>query len=125
MAITFSTTDGTTQPVTVLSWPQSLHRNEFARVSVKAQIFGQTYTISGELDEDYVLKLARFVDEKMRAVANATSTVDTQKVAVLAALAIADELHSAQRDLGYREDVLREQAERCLVLVERALKQSA
>ncbi|MDQ1407704.1 MAG: cell division protein ZapA, partial [Acidobacteriaceae bacterium] len=66
-------------------------------MSVKAQIFGQTYTISGELDEDYVLKLARFVDEKMRAVANATSTVDTQKVAVLAALAIADELHSAQR----------------------------
>ena len=69
------------------------------RVPVKAEIFGQTYTISGELDEDYVLKLARFVDEKMRAVANATATVDTQKVAVLAALAIADELHSAQRDL--------------------------
>jgi len=44
---------------------------------------------------------------------------------VLAALAIADELHSAQRDIGYREDVLREQAERCLTLVERALKQSA
>jgi cell division protein ZapA len=95
------------------------------RMPVKAEIFGQTYTISGELDEDYVLKLARFVDEKMRAVANATATVDTQKVAVLAALAIADELHSAQRDLGYREEVLREQAERCLVLVERALKQSA
>ena len=95
------------------------------RVPVKVQIFGQTYTISGELDEDYVLKLASFVDEKMRAVANATATVDTQKVAVLAALAIADELHSAQRDLGYREGVLREQAERCLVLVERALKQSA
>jgi cell division protein ZapA len=95
------------------------------RVPVKTEIFGQTYTISGELDEDYVLKLARFLDEKMRAVANATATVDTQKVAVLASLAIADELHSAQRDLGYREDVLREQAERCLVLVERALKQSA
>ncbi len=92
---------------------------------VKTEIFGQMYTIQGELDQDYVLKLANYVDEKMRAVANATSTVDTQKVAVLAALSIADELHSAQRDLGYREDVLREQAERCLTLVERALKQSA
>jgi cell division protein ZapA (FtsZ GTPase activity inhibitor) len=51
--------------------------------------------------------------------------VDTQKIAVLAALAIADDLHSAQRERGYREDVLREQAERCLTLVERALKQSA
>lgn len=92
---------------------------------VKTEIFGQMYTIRGELDEDYVLKLANFVDEKMRAVADATSTVDTQKVAVLAALAIADELHSARRDIGYREDVLKEQAERCLALVERALRQSA
>jgi cell division protein ZapA len=94
-------------------------------MSVKAQIFGQTYTIGGELLDDYVLKLAAYVDEKMRAVADATSTVDTQKIAVLAALAIADDLHSAQRERGYREDVLREQAERCLTLVERALKQSA
>jgi cell division protein ZapA len=95
------------------------------RMPVKTEIFGQMYTIRGELDEDYVLKLATFVDEKMRAVADATSTVDTQKVAVLAALAIADELHSAQRDIGYREDVLKEQAQRCLTLVERALRQSA
>ena len=92
---------------------------------VKVQIFGQPYAIRGELDEAYVQKLAAYVDEKMRAIADVTATVDTQKVAVLAALAIADELHSAQRDLGYHEDVLREQAERCLVLVERALKQSA
>jgi cell division protein ZapA len=95
------------------------------RMPVKAQIFGQTYTIRGELDEAYVQKLAGYVDEKMRAVANATSTVDTQKVAVLAAMAIADELHGAQRDIGDREELLREQAERCLTLVERALKQSA
>jgi hypothetical protein len=44
---------------------------------------------------------------------------------VLAALAIADELHGAQRDKGEREELLREQAERCLTLVERALKQTA
>jgi len=65
------------------------------RLPVKAEIFGQTYTIRGELDEAYVQKLASYVDEKMRAVANATSTVDTQKVAVLAALSIADELYGA------------------------------
>jgi cell division protein ZapA len=125
-AITFSTTGCTTTAnECAILGPSHSIETSFMRVPVKAEIFGQTYTISGELDEDYVLKLARFVDEKMRAVASGTATVDTQKVAVLAALAIADELHSAQRDLGYREDVLREQAERCLVLVERALKQSA
>jgi cell division protein ZapA len=92
---------------------------------VKVQIFGQTYAIRGELDEAYVQKLAKYVDDKMHAIADATATVDTQKVAVLAALAIADELHSMQRERGDREDLLREQAERCLTLVERALKQTA
>lgn len=91
----------------------------------KVQIYGQSYTIQGDLDAAYVQKLAQFVDEKMRAISSATSTVDTQKVAVLAALAIADELHSSQREIGDREDLLKEQAERCLTLVERALKQTA
>ena len=85
---------------------------------VKVEIFGQTY-------EAYVHKLAAFVDEKMHAIAAGGATVDTQKVAVLAALAIADELHSIQKDRGDREELMREQAERCLTLVERALKQTA
>jgi cell division protein ZapA len=92
---------------------------------VKVQIFGQTYAIRGELDPSYVQKLAEYVDGKMRAIAQATSTVDTQKIAVLAALAIADEFHATQRDRSELDDELREQAERCLTLVERALKQTA
>ena len=92
---------------------------------VKVEIFGQTYSIQGELDGKYVQKLAKYVDEKMHAIADRTATVDTQKVAVLAALAIADELHNIQRDRGDREELMREQAERCLTLVERALKRSA
>lgn len=92
---------------------------------VKVEIFGQTYSIRGELDENYVHKLAKYVDEKMHAIAVGGATVDTQKVAVLAALAIADELHTVQKDRGDREDLLREQAERCLTLVERALRQTA
>ncbi|MGB7845398.1 MAG: cell division protein ZapA [Candidatus Acidiferrum sp.] len=92
--------------------------------SVKVQIFGQTHAIQGELDEAYVQKLAAYVDEKMRAISDMTPTVDTQKVAILAALAIADELHSLRKDRGEREELLKEQAERCLTLVERALKQA-
>ena len=92
---------------------------------VKVEIFGQMYAIRGDLDEAYVHKLAAFVDEKMHTIAAGGATVDTQKVAVLAALAIADELHSMQRDRGDHEQLMREQAERCLTLVERALKQTA
>jgi cell division protein ZapA (FtsZ GTPase activity inhibitor) len=53
-----------------------------------------------------------------------TSMIDTQRIAVLAALAIADELHSSKKEKGEREELLKEQAERCLTLVERALRQT-
>jgi cell division protein ZapA len=90
----------------------------------RVHIFGQTFSIGGELDEEYVQKLAAYVDEKMRAISLMTPTVDTQKIAVLAALAIADELQSLRTERGEHEELLKEQAERCLNLVERVLKQS-
>ena len=92
--------------------------------SVKVHIFNQTYAIGGELGEAYLQQLAAYVDEKMRAIADATSTVDTQKVATFAALAIADELHTLRKERGEQNELMKEQAERCLTLVERALKQT-
>jgi cell division protein ZapA len=92
---------------------------------VKVEIYGQSYTMSGDLDEAYVQKLARYVDEKMSAVAEATQTVDSVRVAVLAAVAIADELHTLRQDKGDRDENLRERAEQCLTILERALKQTA
>ena len=92
--------------------------------AIKVQIYGQMFSLQGELDEAYVHKLAAYVDEKMRVVSDMTPTVDTQKVAILAALAIADELHSLRKERGEREELLKEQAERCLTLVERALRQT-
>jgi cell division protein ZapA len=66
--------------------------------SVRVEIFDQAYNLRGS-DPDYILKLAEYVDAKMRAVAEATSTVDTMRLAVLAALNIADEYHMAKRQL--------------------------
>jgi cell division protein ZapA len=93
---------------------------------VKVEIYGQSYFMGGDLDEAYVQKLARYVDEKMKAVSEATQTVDSVRVAVLAALAIADELHSDEQDTSHhRDDALRERAQQCLTILERALKQTA
>src|SRR5712672_764890 len=66
--------------------------------AVKVQIFGQIYTVRGELDDRYVQKLAAYVDEKMSAIADVTATIDTQKVADLAVLAIAAQLHTSRKD---------------------------
>jgi len=92
--------------------------------TIHVHIFGQTFSVHGDLDEAYVQKLAAYVNEKMSAIAEMAPTVDTQKVAVMAAMAIADELLSLRQEKGEREELLKEQAERCLNLVERALKQT-
>jgi cell division protein ZapA len=60
--------------------------------SVRVEIFDQAYNLRGS-DAEYILKLAEYVDRKMRAVAEATNTIDTVRLAVLAALNIADEHH--------------------------------
>ena len=58
--------------------------------STTVEIFGQTYNVRGEGDPDYLTELARFVDSRMREVAAEVATVDTAKIAILAALNIAD-----------------------------------
>jgi len=60
--------------------------------SVRVEIYDQAYNLRGS-DADYILKLAEYVDTKMRLVSQQTSTVDSLRVAVLAALNIADEYH--------------------------------
>jgi cell division protein ZapA len=60
--------------------------------SVRVEIYDQAYNLRGT-DADYILKLAEYVDTKMRLVSQQTSTVDSLRVAVLAALNIADEYH--------------------------------
>ncbi len=65
--------------------------------SVRVEIFDQAYNLRGS-DAEYILKLAEYVDSKMRAVAEATNTIDTVRLAVLAALNIADEYHLLKKN---------------------------
>jgi len=64
---------------------------EQANSSIRVEIYDQTYHLRGS-DPEYVQRLAEYVDGKMRQVAAQTSTVDSLRLAVLAALNIADEL---------------------------------
>lgn len=64
--------------------------------SVRVEIYDQVYNLRGT-DPDYIFKLADYVDSKMRTVAEQTSTVDSLRLAVLAALNIADEYQVLKR----------------------------
>jgi cell division protein ZapA len=61
---------------------------------VTVEIYDQVYHLSGH-DPEHIRELARQVDAKMRAVAAAGHTADSLRVAVLAALNLADELSQA------------------------------
>jgi len=58
---------------------------------VPVQILGQRYPIRSALDPHYVQELAAYVDERMRAAADQSPAGDSLRLAVLAALNIADE----------------------------------
>jgi cell division protein ZapA len=60
-------------------------------------IFGRTYPLRGGADPDYLIELAALVDARMREVAEGTGTADSLKVAILAALNIADDFLQASR----------------------------
>jgi cell division protein ZapA len=67
---------------------------------VTVSIYDQAYHLRGQ-DADHIRKLADLVDSKMRAVASQGRTVDSLRVAVLAALNLADELsQSSGADAG-------------------------
>jgi cell division protein ZapA len=72
--------------------------HEAQPAGVRVEIFDQAYNLRGS-DPAYILKLAEYVDSKMRAVAEATNTIDTSRLAVLAALNIADEYHLLRKKL--------------------------
>ena len=64
--------------------------------SIRVDIYDESYHLRGS-DPAYIQHLAEVVDAKMRAVAQHTSTVDSLRVAVLAALNIADEYYQLRR----------------------------
>jgi cell division protein ZapA len=88
---------------------------------INAEIFGQTYTISGDAEPEYILQLADFVDQKMREVASHAPVASGVKVAVLAALNIADELVRLQRGKEETDRIVRERLERMLGMIDSQL----
>jgi cell division protein ZapA len=72
-----------------------------AKNVVQVEIFGHTYTIRGEANQEYILEVAAYVDRKMREITEKLPVASLSKVAILASLNIADELF---KERARRED---------------------
>ena len=98
--------------------------NESPRV-VSVEILGQQYPIRSTLAESYVADLAAYVDEKIRSAADVTPTTDTVRLAVLAALNIADEcFHALDADRDGRAALL-DRVARIERLMDEALRRAS
>jgi len=69
--------------------------------AVRVIIGGEEYTVRSELPPEYTREVAAYLDAALKRVRESLPSVDVQKAAILAALAITDELFQARR--GDRE----------------------
>ena len=91
---------------------------------ITVEIHGQRYPIRSSLEPDYVLRLAAFVDEKIAAAADSTPTGDSQRLTVLAALNIADELFRIREQTRAVDHQIAERASELEQILDRVLMAS-
>lgn len=90
--------------------------------TVEVDIFGGTYQVRGEKDAEYLRDLAELVDRKMREIAEKISAADTAKVAILAALNLADELSQGRRQQEGDSEEIQERVTQLTEKLETVLK---
>ncbi len=91
--------------------------------TVKVEIYNQTYNIrSRDGDTAHIKQLAEFVDGRMREITAGTLTVDSLKVAILAALHIAEELQQMKERNTKLDEEVGERSTLCVDLLDTLLK---
>jgi len=95
---------------------------EKSEQAIQVEIYNQTYSIRSDGDNEYIHRLADYVDGKMRAISSGTLTVDSLKVAILAALHIADEYHQAKDSQAQVDAQLGSRSSECAEMLDRVLK---
>jgi cell division protein ZapA len=88
----------------------------------RVEIYDQIYQIKGGIQADYVKQLAAYVDSKMREIAQGSKTVDSLKVAVLAALNIVDELFQERDRSGKLDSLVYDKSVECSRQLDQLLK---
>ena len=86
------------------------------------EIFGREYKIRGVADEPYIRKVASFVDGKMREVSKGSSLPSADRLAILAALNIADELFQERRKASDANSSIEQKAHRLISILDQNLQ---
>lgn len=100
----------------------SKNGDQAAEQTIRVEIYNQTYSIRSDGDNEYIFDLAEYVDRKMRDISSGTLTVDSLKVAILAALHIADEFYQLKNAQEQTDAQLAVRSSECSELLDRILK---
>ncbi len=65
---------------------------------VTVEIFNEEYVVKGEENPEYIQMLAAYVDRRMKMIQQRSPNLSNQRVAILTALNLADELNKLQED---------------------------
>jgi cell division protein ZapA len=98
---------------------------ENKKQSVMVNIFGEDYPIRSDVDNEYTRKIATYLDRKMKEVAEGLPSRTYSKVAVLAAMNIADELFKEKIDKENKLSQVEEKAQTLLKWLDDSLREEA
>jgi cell division protein ZapA len=90
--------------------------------TIRVEIYNQTYSIRSDGDNEYIQDLAEYVDAKMREISSGTMTVDSLKVAILAALHIADEFYQLRHAQAQNDAQLATRSSECSEMLDKILR---
>jgi len=88
----------------------------------KVVIYNQTYNLRSDHDPAYIQDLAEYVDRRMNEIARASMTVDSLRVAILAALQIADDFFQARKELSATEEEIADRSAKYAELLDQFLR---
>lgn len=89
---------------------------------VEVEIFGQTFRLSaGAAELDYMQRLAAHVDERIRAIAHTAPATSFDRLAILAALNIADDLLKLQDSLSHASQLMDVKTDRLVAAIKQQL----
>ena len=94
------------------------------RSPVTVRIGGEDHTIRANVEPEYTLKCAEWVDERIREVRSQLGLIESHKAAILAALSITDELFQAQAQVEEIRETTAKKAESLVFRLGGALERS-
>ncbi len=90
---------------------------------IRVNIFGSEYTLMSDNNENFVKEIARYVDEKMREIDKNQNINSSTRVAVLAALNVAEELFQERLYRTKLSDQLNEEAKKINLKLQEVLEE--